>query len=311
MDVLGALLDGPRAERAFLLKSVFAADWSISIEDEAPLSIVVIARGTATYRDETSTSTLEPGDVMVVRGPDHYTFADSLETPTRVRILPGQVCVDPDGLIMPREWDLGLRTWGNVPDGTPGATVMLVGTYARQTSVGTRLLSRLPPTTLLRGFESPLVEVLAAELVRDRVGQQAVLDRLLDLLLVSCLRESLAGGENHGWLAAEDDPVVGPALRLIHERPEQPWTVESLAKYAGLSRAAFSRRFAERVGDPPLTYLTSWRMALAADLVAGTDLTMSAVATRVGYASPFAFSAAFKRVHGVSPAFFRSRELAA
>jgi len=311
MDVLGSLLDGPRAERAFLLKSVFAGAWSVRIEDEAPLTVVVMARGSAVYGDGSAVHSLSEGDVVLVRGPHPYLFADSLETPTEVRILPGQVCIDPQGHILKDAMDLGVRTWGNVPADTPSATVMLIGTYNRETSVGARLLVNLPRTSVLSRLSSPLVELLSEELVNDRPGQQAVLDRLLDLLLVSCLRDALIGAGPGGWLTAEGDAVAGPALRLIHERPEESWTVESLARRAGVSRAVFARRFTESVGEPPLTYLTHWRMALAADLVAGTDLTLAAVAGRVGYSNPFALSAAFKRAHGVSPAHFRISQSAA
>jgi len=311
MDALAALLDGPRAERAFLLKSVFAGEWSVSIEDEAPLSVVVMARGSATYLDGSATFALHAGDVVLVRGPEPYVFADSPQTPTEVRILPGQVCVDPKGHILEGTMDLGVRTWGNVPADTESATVMLIGTYHRETSVGARVLANLPRSVVLRSVETPLVEVLAAEVVRDRPGQEAVLDRLLDLLLVSSLREAFAGIDAPCWMAAEDDAVLGPALRLIHERPGESWTVASLAEHAGVSRAAFARRFAERVGEPPLTYLTAWRMALAADLLAGTDLTIAAVARKVGYANAFALSAAFKRAYGESPAHFRTRQTAA
>lgn len=233
------------------------------------------------------------------------------QTPTEVRILPGQVCVDPRGRILNGAMDLGVRTWGNVPPDTPDAAVMLIGTYRRETSVGALLFAHLPRSMVLGRVESPLVELLSAELVNDRAGQEVVLDRILDLLLVSCLRDALTAADTRGWLAARDDAVAGPALRVIHERPEEPWTVESLAIRARVSRAVFARRFAERVGEPPLTYLTNWRMALAADLITGTDLTLTAVAGRVGYANPFALSAAFKRVYGVSPAHFRIRQKAA
>ena len=311
MTALDFLLDGPRARRAFLLKAVFAGTWSITVQDRAPLTVVVMARGEATFTDSSASHRVCAGDVVLARGPAAYTFADSAETPADIRILPGQVCVDPKGHILEGTMDLGVRTWGNVPADTESATVMLIGTYQRETSVGARVLANLPRTVVLRSVETPLVEVLAAEVVRDRPGQEAVLDRLLDLLLVSSLREAFAGIDAPCWMAAEDDAVLGPALRLIHERPGESWTVASLAEHAGVSRAAFARRFAERVGEPPLTYLTAWRMALAADLLAGTDLTIAAVARKVGYANAFALSAAFKRAYGESPAHFRTRQTAA
>jgi AraC-like DNA-binding protein len=96
----------------------------------------------------------------------------------------------------------------------------------------------------------------------------------------------------------------------MEQHPELPWTVAGLGEQVGLSRAALARRFTEQVGEPPLAYLTRWRLALAADLLVGTDLTLSAIAARVGYANPFALSAAFKRLHGTSPTSFRSRHVA-
>ena len=96
----------------------------------------------------------------------------------------------------------------------------------------------------------------------------------------------------------------------MEQHPELPWTVESSVTQVGLSRAALARRFTEQVGEPPLTYLTRWRLALAADLLVGTDLTLAAIAARVGYANPFALSAAFKRVLGGSPRDYRNRHAA-
>jgi AraC-like DNA-binding protein len=95
--------------------------------------------------------------------------------------------------------------------------------------------------------------------------------------------------------------VVGRALRMLHNNPAHPWTVAALAAETAVSRAALARRFTELVGEPPMTYLTSWRLALAADLLREPDATIGAVARRVGYGSPFALSTAFKRERGVSP----------
>jgi AraC-like DNA-binding protein len=197
---------------------------------------------------------------------------------------------------------LGVRTWGNTRD---GETVLLIGTYEHGTEVGGRVLSRLPSDVVLRGVDSPFVGLLCAEVVREAPGQEAVLDRLLDLLLVDCLRTLLAGDQAPAWYAAQDDPVVGPAIGLIHHHPERPWTVAALAAACGVSRAAFARRFTEQVGEPPLSFLTGWRLALAADLLASSDATLASVAAKVGYANAFGLSAAFKRVHGLSPAQYR------
>jgi AraC-like DNA-binding protein len=100
---------------------------------------------------------------------------------------------------------------------------------------------------------------------------------------------------------AHGDPVVGPALRMLHADPAHPWTVAALATRTGVSRAALARRFTDLVGEPPMTYLTCLRLDLAADLLREPDATLGAVARRVGYGSAFALSAAFKRERGTSP----------
>jgi AraC-like DNA-binding protein len=303
MDAVSALVDGPRAQRAFALKAVFEGTWSLTVEDRAPLTVVVMARGRATFTGTRGATELGAGDVVLARGPSPYTFADSVRSPADIRILPGQVCVDPHGRILADDMAVGVRTWGNTR--SEDATVMLVGTYQQETSVGSLLLSRLPDERVIRGLDPGLIELLAAEIVDDQPGQSAVIDRLIDLLVVRLARSVLA--ESSGISA---DALVGYALRAIEEHPEHPWTVGSLGAHVGFSRAALARRFALRMGEPPLTYLTRWRLALAADLLVGTDQTLASIASRVGYANAFALSAAFKRVHGESPRKYRSRHAA-
>ena len=130
-----------------------------------------------------------------------------------------------------------------------------------------------------------------------------MLDRLLDLLLIAVLRAWFARPEAAapGWYRAHGDPIVGPALRLLHNNPAHPWTVASLAAASGVSRAALARRFNALVGEPPMTFLTGWRLTLAADLLREPGATVGSVAEQVGYGSSFALSTAFKRVRGVSP----------
>ena len=300
VDGVSALVDGPRAQRAFALKAVFGGAWSITIEDRAPLTLVVVARGRATFTGQHGATDVGAGDVVLVRGPAPYTFADSAQTREDIRILPGQVCVDPHGRILATDMELGLRTWGNTR--SDDATVMLIGTYQHETSVGSLLLSKLPVELVIRNLEPALIALFADEVVGREPGQAAVIDRLLDLLVVRCVRSVLATASG-----SSGDELVGRALRAIEEQPELPWTVESLARRVGLSRAALARRFAVQMGEPPLTYLTRWRLALAADLLVSTDLTLAAIAAKVGYANAFALSAAFKRVHGESPRAYRSR----
>lgn len=132
---------------------------------------------------------------------------------------------------------------------------------------------------------------------------------LLDMLLLFILRAHLDARPGHcevsGWAAALADPGISAALDAVHRDPAHPWTVQSLAARADLSRAAFSRRFSMLVGQPPLAYLTWWRMGLAGRLLRSTDAPLSEVATRVGYGSEFAFANAFKREHGLPPGRYR------
>ncbi|MEE6260447.1 AraC family transcriptional regulator [Plantactinospora sonchi] len=307
MDAVASLLDGPRAHGAFLLRSVLAPPWSMRIEDRAPLTLVAAVRGDAwIVPDGDAAVRLGPGDVAVVRGPDPYTVADDPATVPQVVVRPGQVCVTPDGQELPDMVEQGVRTWGNSPD---GPTMLLTGTYTMRGEVSQRLLGALPPLLVVPGdsWDSPLVRLLATEIVKNEPGQEAVLDRLLDLLLIAVLREwfDRPGAEAPAWYRAYTDPVVGPALRMLHNSPAQPWTVASLAARTGVSRAALARRFTALVGEPPMSYLTGWRLALAADLLREPDATVGAVARQVGYGSSFALSTAFKRSRGVSPREYR------
>ncbi|ONH32755.1 AraC family transcriptional regulator [Pseudofrankia asymbiotica] len=326
MDTLAGLLDGARARGAFLLRAMLTSPWSLRIQDRAPLTVVAQWRGEAwfSFDDASPPARLGPGDVAVVRGPDPYTVADHPSTPPRVVIHPGQRCATPDGVDLHDVMGLGVRTWGDALD---GETVMLVGTYQLDGEVSRRLLDALPRLLVLAGdsWDSPVLSLLADEIPRDRPGQDAVLDRLLDLLLIDVLRawftgggdgdgDGRGGGDGGGagrepsWLRAHTDPVVGRAMRLLHNNPGHPWTVATLAAHTGVSRAALARRFTDLVGEPPMTYLTGLRLDLAATLLRDErGVTLEAVARRVGYGSAFALSSAFKRVRGVSPAEHRAR----
>lgn len=245
---------------------------------------------------------LVPGDVALMRGPDPYTVADDPRTAPQIVIHPGQHCTTLDGRDLSQAMDLGVRTWGN---DLGGSTVMLTGTYEGASAIGQRLLGALPALAVLPrdGWDSPLVAFLADEIVKDEPGQEVVLDRLLDLLVIAAVRSWFARPDADAppWYRAHTDPVVGKALRLLHNNPAHPWTVAELAAECGISRAGLARRFTDLVGEPPMTFLTGWRLALAADLLRETDATVGSVANRVGYGSPFALSTAFKRVHGISP----------
>lgn len=303
MDAFAAFLDGPRARSAFLLKSVMSPPWSVRVEDRAPLAVVAVTRGEAwTVPAVGEPVGMGEGDVAVIRRPEPYLFADAPTTPAQAIIHSGSRCTTLDGHDLAMPMGLGVRTWGNDPDGT---TVALIGTYEQVGETGKALLDSLPEMLVVRAgdWDSPLLVLLEAEITRAEPGQAAVLDRLLDLVLVAAVRAWFAADPNRtpGWFRAQADPVVGRVMNLIHDHPEQPWTVAKLAAEAGASRAWLARRFRELVGAPPMEYLTEIRMSLAADLLTEPGATVTSVSRRVGYSTPYSFSAAFKRLRGTSP----------
>ncbi|MEA2241334.1 MAG: hypothetical protein QOD24_890 [Solirubrobacteraceae bacterium] len=309
MDPLADLLDGPRARNAFLLRSVLEPPWALRIQDEAPLTLVALIRGEAWVVPHAGEfARMGPGDITIVRGPEPYTVADDPRTPPQVVIQPGQRCETPDGESLSQAMELGVRTWGTDLD---GETMMVTGTYEFAGEISRRLLDALPPLLVLGADQADgvLTGLLASEIVKDEPGQEAVLDRLLDLLLVTTLRAwfSRPDAQAPAWYRAYGDPIVGRALRLLQNNPAHPWTVASLAQATNVSRAALARRFNDLVGQPPMAFLTGWRLDLAADLLCESDAPIGAVAEQVGYGSPFALSTAFKRVTGRSPQQHRAR----
>lgn len=254
---------------------------------------------------------LRPGDVAIVRGPDPYTMSNDPSTRPQVIVHPGQRCMTPEGVELRDEMALGVRTWGSNPD---GSVTMLLGVYEEVGAVGQRLLDVLPVLLVVSGdtWDSTLVSVLSREITKQGPAQEVVLDRLLDLLLISVLRAWFDRPETEApaWYRAHAHPVIGRVLQLFHEAPAHHWTLATVAAEVGVSRATLAQCFTEAVGTPPMTYLTEWRLALVADLLRQSDRTLNAVARQVGYGSGFALSSAFKRVRGISPQEHRSAPLA-
>ncbi len=312
MDTLGGLLDAPRARGAFALRTVMSTPWSLRILAESPLTLIAGVKGEAwIVPDHGDPVRVGPGDIAVTRAPDHYNVADSLQTQPQVVIYKGQRCCDLDGNSVLEDMTHGVRTWGNDPD---GETMFLVGAYEHLSDISDRLLRALPPVLSVShaDWESPLVPLLCEEVVKDEPGQAAVLDRLLDLLVTAVLKAWFAQHDTRRpeWWRFQGDRIVERALRLMHDDPARPWTLGELASAAGASRASLARRFHELVGEPPMTFLKNWRMAMAADLLCQPDETVGTVAEKIGYATPFAFSAAFKRIRGMSPQQHRAGSLA-
>lgn len=307
VDVLEALLDGPRARGAFLLRALLDPPWSMRIEDEAPLTVLAALHGSLwVCPDEGQPVPVPEGAVAIVRGPEFYTVTDTPGTPADVVVYPGGRCTaTEDGRGLWDERALGVRTWG----APGGSTQLLVGSYEGHGEASRPLLSALPRVAVHDPGPGgdPLLDVLVSELAVDAPGQRALLDRLLDVLLISTLRSWFGAqhADGPGWFRAQQDPAVGSALALLHREVAHPWTVDELAARVGVSRAALGRRFTGLLGQAPMTYLATWRLALAADRLTSSDATIAAIARQVGYATPFSLSAAFKRAYGMSPAEYR------
>lgn len=192
--------------------------------------------------------------------------------------------------------------------------MLLSGRCGFDVDLARPLVSALPPSIVLRGLgERPPewmrigLEFLALEGATERPGRQAIINRLIDILMIEFLRdyvERLPAG-SASWLLALRDPALSAALSAIHRQPAAPWTVPALAREACLSRSAFAERFSQVVGQPPLSYLAAHRMRLAAWQLSHSQQPICRIAEAVGYASETAFSQAFKRLHGQSPSRFR------
>jgi AraC-like DNA-binding protein len=175
------------------------------------------------------------------------------------------------------------------------------------------LLSALPRAIRVSdsagGALAAYVQFALIESNEPRIGAQGVLGRLSELMFVAAVRQYLETlpADRTDWLAGLRDPFVGRALAALHQNPARAWTIESLARHAALSRSALAERFTQFVGQPPMQYLTNWRMQLAANfLLTGTD-SVAMIANRVGYESEAAFSRAFKKAVGAPPSVWRKR----
>jgi AraC-like DNA-binding protein len=159
------------------------------------------------------------------------------------------------------------------------------------------------PDSTDAGWLGQFIRFAVAETADKRAGGESVLTKLSELMFIDVVRRYIATlpSENAGWLAGLRDPVIGKALTLIHDKPAQEWTIEMLAKQAGVSRSVLAERFTQIVGIPPMHYLAKWRMQIASELLGSGNMNVAGIAAHIGYESEAAFSRAFKKMIGVPP----------
>jgi AraC-like DNA-binding protein len=243
----------------------------------------------------------------------------------QVELAPGDVIVFPHGDAHIMSSGRGLRAGDHVHTSTPARyahTVVLGDPAPRDVSIVcgflgcdrqpfNPLLAALPRRMHMRGMSSAWLDSFTSRLTEEsrlgRPGADSVLTRLGELMFIEVLRrylEDLPPGQT-GWLAGLRDEVVGRVLRLFHGRPGHSWTLDELARESASSRSNVAKQFALLVGQPPMQYLTQWRMQVAANLLSQSGTKVAAIGAEVGYDSEAAFSRAFKKATGLAPGAWR------
>jgi len=301
MDALSEVLATLHLTSALYCRSELSAPWGLSFPPRPVATFHAVRRGVCWLRHEGTKEAiaLSAGDFVVFPGGLAHAFSDH-----------------PRGKAEPIEEVLKrqcARCGVPLVYGGGGApTTLLCGHFEFARNAVHPLLSMLPPVMHLRGEDgraSPqleaTLELLARESAVTRPGTSAVIARAADILFVQLIRTYLEAESCEGWLRGLRDPTISLALAAIHQAPERDWTLDELAKAAGLSRSAFCARFNELVGEPPYRYLTRWRIHRASELLQGGGLGLKQIAERVGFGDEAAFSKAFKRHVGMAPAAWR------
>jgi AraC-like DNA-binding protein len=302
VDPLADVLELSRVRGALLANVRAAAPWGLELPTSNGASFHAFTSGSAWLRaGGESPLQLMPGDlVLFPTGISHRLSSD-----------PGGRC---------RPFDRAMKEELMTPEGnltfgvTAAETTFVCAGYDYDLELAEPLLQLLPPVVHVRAHPAEsrdiaaIVQLLAGEVGSRAPGSRAAIARLIDLLLIAAIRrwaESQPDDTTRSWLTALRDPTIATVLALLHSRPNEPWTIESFAREVNVSRATLARRFTDAVGEPPLAYLTRWRMHLAAQRLRHTTESLRAIAHSVGYTSEYAFSRAFSRHRGQPPGRYR------
>jgi len=304
MDALAAVLAvaGVRGTVAATLSA--AEPWGLTLDAVPGAAFHAVTDGTAwlcvTGRPD---ARLMPGDVVLLPTGRAHVLASAPDADT----APFDHLAAEQALAAGDELRLGTGI---------AQTRILCASYRQDPAITLPLLTLLPDVLHIRSRRADTalettLRLLSQEITRPRPGAAAVLNRIVDILLVQLLRAWLDGEPGHAhaasWLSALADPVAGPALAVLHTQPGRDWSVDSLAAATGVSRATLARRFPAKVGRTPAAYLTRWRMDLAAVRLRDSDDTVGAIARSLGYTSEYAFNRAFTRARQIPPGRYRTQ----
>ncbi len=275
-----------------------AGHWRTRLDSYDGAGFHVMLRGSCwVLPDHGDPVLLGPGDAILLPHGTGHALADSPADAATVRAA-----------VPFEQWQ------ADFPDETPSNTAefeILCGKYRLDRSGQHPLVAELPAIIHLPnrvGAHPELrsaIDLLARELDRRAPGSCIAVPGLLDLLLIYMIRAWMSETDTGIWPAALADPITAAALRAIHTDPSAPWTNDRLAAESGVSRATLARRFTAIVGQPPMTYLSWWRLTQAATLLRDTTSPLTTIATQVGYSTPYAFSHAFKKQFTTSPGHYR------
>lgn len=304
MDVLSNVLNVTNLATRVLGSRELLAPWGVCFEREGHAVMHIVKRGSAWLRQDDTLLPLQAGDIVLLATDEAHTLASERETRE----------LEPFGASDGRAQErlVATRGEGNGAE----ATIVQSAVFEFSHDTAHPLLSLLPRVVHLSAERiasdaelQALLRLIGNETAKREPGNELVVLRLIDTLLVYSLRAWLRDQPegSAGWLGALRDPQIRKALTQIHEAPQAPWTVESLARSVAMSRAAFAKRFADIVGEPPLAYVTRWRMDLAAKLLRESREPVARIAGRVGYLSETAFAKAFRRRRHVAPGQYRYR----
>lgn len=309
MDVLSNVLSVTNLATHVLGAPQFVAPWAVRVEAREHSAVHIIRRGACWLRrDGAEPVRLSSGDVVLLANGDAHVLSSERE-PRGVEPYRDALARAQDGVVQPRD---------GRADAAVEPTLLQCAIYELSREGSHPLLALLPPVIHLPaatansdGELQMLLRLLIQEANGRAAGGELVLPRLLDALFVYIVRDWLGRQPQgaYGWLGALRDPQISKALTLIHEKPQAPWTVELLARAVAMSRAAFAKRFSDLVCEPPLAYVTRWRMDLAAKLLRESREPVAHIASKVGYISETAFAKAFRRHRRVAPGAYRYAKL--